>query len=65
MIYGDTQKSNVLENSNVEDVAISQEQQNAAVPMPQLEQANQALVAQSGTRGIRPACDQHAAGVPD
>lgn len=41
VIYGDTQKSNVLENSNVEDVAVSQEQQNSAVPMPQLEQANQ------------------------
>lgn len=54
MIYGDTQKSNVLENSNVEDVAVSQEQQNAAVPMPQLEQANRALVAQSGTQEYAP-----------
>ncbi|VFS31297.1 Penicillin-binding protein 1A [Escherichia coli] len=28
VIYGDTQKSNVLENNDVEDVAISREQQN-------------------------------------
>ena len=48
VIYGETQKSNVLENSNVEDVSVSQEQQNLTVPMPQLEQANQALVAQTG-----------------
>lgn len=54
VIYGDTQKSNVLENSNVEDVAVSQEQQNASVPMPQLEQANRALVAQSGTQEYAP-----------
>ena len=47
VIYGDTPKSNVLENNNVEDVAVSQEQQNASVPMPQLEQVNKALVAQS------------------
>ncbi|ASE82810.1 carboxypeptidase/penicillin-binding protein 1A [Citrobacter koseri] len=54
VIYGDTQKSNVLENNNVEDVAISQEQQNATVPMPKLEQANQALVAQSGMQEYAP-----------
>lgn len=54
VIYGDTQKSNVLENNNVEDVAISQEQQNATVPMPKLEQANQALVAQSGMKEYAP-----------
>src|SRR5690606_41196044 len=46
VIYGDTPKSNVLENKDMEDVAISQERQNLAVPQPQLEQANQALVAQ-------------------
>lgn len=45
VIYGETQKSNVLENQNVEDVAVSQEQQNASVPMPKLEQANNDLVA--------------------
>ncbi|XPE63127.1 hypothetical protein ACNKHU_20965 [Shigella flexneri] len=50
MIYGDTQKSNVLENNHVEDVAISREQQNVSVPMPQLEQANQALVAKTGAQ---------------
>ena len=30
VIYGDTQKSNVLENNDVEDVAISREQQNVS-----------------------------------
>ena len=54
VIYGETQKSNVLENSNVEDVAVSQEQQNLTVPMPQLEQANQALVAQTGAQQYAP-----------
>ena len=47
VIYGETQKSNVLENKDVEDVAQSQETQNASVPMPKLEQANSELVAQS------------------
>lgn len=47
VIYGETQKSNVLENQDVEDVAISQEKQNASVPMPKLEQANNDLVAQT------------------
>ncbi len=54
VIYGETQKSNVLENSNVEDVAVSQEQQNLTVPMPQLEQANRALVAQTGAPQYAP-----------
>lgn len=40
VIYGDTQKLNVLENNDVEDVAIFREQQNVFVLMPQLEQAN-------------------------
>ncbi|SUH34444.1 penicillin-binding protein 1A [Salmonella enterica subsp. enterica] len=35
-------------------VAVSQEQQNSAVPMPELEQANQALVAQNGTQEYAP-----------
>ena len=65
MIYGDTQKSNVLENNDVEDVAISREQQNVSVPMPQLEQANQALVAKTGAQGVRTARHQHSAGIPD
>lgn len=47
VIYGETHKSNVLENQDVEDVAISQEKQNASVPMPKLEQANNDLVAQT------------------
>jgi len=54
VIYGDTQKSNVLENKNMEDVAQSQEQQNSVVPKPQLEQANQALVAQVGAQEYAP-----------
>lgn len=54
VIYGDTPKSDVLENSNVEDVAISREQQNSTVPMPQLEQANQALVAATGAQEYAP-----------
>ncbi|MGG2377168.1 peptidoglycan glycosyltransferase/peptidoglycan DD-transpeptidase MrcA, partial [Salmonella enterica] len=52
--YGNTQKSDVLENTNVEEVAVSQEQQISAVPMPELEQANQALVAQNGTQEYAP-----------
>ncbi|MBJ3815008.1 peptidoglycan glycosyltransferase/peptidoglycan DD-transpeptidase MrcA [Shimwellia pseudoproteus] len=43
VIYGDTPKSNILENKDVEDVATSENPQNSAVPMPQLEQANTAL----------------------
>ena len=54
VIYGDTRKSNVLENKDVEDVATSAEPQNGNVPpQPQLEQANQSLVAQSGARNTR------------
>ncbi|AJZ91508.1 peptidoglycan glycosyltransferase/peptidoglycan DD-transpeptidase MrcA [Cedecea neteri] len=47
VIYGDTPKSTVLENQDVEDVAVSQTPQNSSVPMPQLEQANSALVAKA------------------
>ncbi|MEG1210536.1 MAG: peptidoglycan glycosyltransferase/peptidoglycan DD-transpeptidase MrcA [Leclercia sp.] len=54
VIYGDTPKSEALNNQDMEDVAISQAQQNAAVPMPQLEQANQALVAQTGAQEYAP-----------
>jgi len=54
VIYGDTPKSNVLENKDMEDVALSQERQNSTVPQPQLEQANQALVAQSGAQEYAP-----------
>lgn len=43
VIYGDTPKSNLLENHDVEDVATSENPQNGSVPMPQLEQANRAL----------------------
>ncbi|AMO46833.1 Fused penicillin-binding protein 1a: murein transglycosylase [Enterobacter sp. FY-07] len=54
VIYGETPKSNVLENKDMENVAISQEQQNTSVPMPQLEQANQALVQRSGGEEYAP-----------
>ncbi|WP_312952574.1 peptidoglycan glycosyltransferase/peptidoglycan DD-transpeptidase MrcA [Superficieibacter sp.] len=54
VIYGETQKSNVLENKDVEDVATSLEQKNLAVPMPQLEQANQDLVARTGAPEYAP-----------
>jgi penicillin-binding protein 1A len=54
VIYGDTTKSDVLENKDVEDVATSQEPQNSTVPQPQLEQANQTLVAQSGSQEYAP-----------
>jgi len=54
VIYGETQKSGVLENKDVEDVAMSQEQKNLAVPMPQLEQANQDLVARTGSQQYAP-----------
>ncbi|KEA51686.1 penicillin-binding protein 1A [Mangrovibacter sp. MFB070] len=40
VIYGDTPKSNVLENQNMEDVATSAQQQNATVPMPELEKVD-------------------------
>ncbi|MCS2171167.1 peptidoglycan glycosyltransferase/peptidoglycan DD-transpeptidase MrcA [Scandinavium sp. TWS1a] len=54
VIYGDTPKSNVLENKDVEDVATSLEPKNSTVPMPSLEQANQALVARSGGQEYAP-----------
>jgi len=54
VIYGDTPKSDVLENKDMENVAISQEQQNPSIPMPQLEQANQDLVVKSGGQEYAP-----------
>ena len=54
VIYGDTPKSNMLENKDMENVATSQEQTGSAVPMPQLEQANQDLVAKSGGQQYAP-----------
>ncbi|MCU6667952.1 peptidoglycan glycosyltransferase/peptidoglycan DD-transpeptidase MrcA [Enterobacteriaceae bacterium H4N4] len=54
VIYGDTPKSEALNNQDMEDVSISQEQQNLAVPKPQLEQANQALVSQTGAQEYAP-----------
>jgi len=54
VIYGETPKADVLENRNMEDVAMSQEQRNASVPMPSLEHANQNLVAQTGAQEYAP-----------
>ncbi|MGL5699245.1 MAG: peptidoglycan glycosyltransferase/peptidoglycan DD-transpeptidase MrcA [Kluyvera sp.] len=54
VIYGDTPKSNVLDNNDVEDVAVSQEPHNATVPMPAIEPANQQLVAQTGAQEYAP-----------
>ncbi|WP_165785390.1 peptidoglycan glycosyltransferase/peptidoglycan DD-transpeptidase MrcA [Raoultella sp. T31] len=55
VIYGETPKSDVLENKDVEDVATSATPQNAAVPpQPELEQVNQALVAQTGSAEYAP-----------
>ncbi len=54
VIYGDTQKSNILENKDVEDVAVSQNQQNSSVPMPQLEQVNRDLVEKSQPASYAP-----------
>ena len=54
VIYGNTPKSEVLENKDMEDPAVSQEQQSGVVPQPQLEQANQALVAQTGAQEYAP-----------
>lgn len=53
VIYGDTQKS-VIESQNVEDVVTSQARQNQALPQPQLQQANQSLVAQNNAPGYAP-----------
>lgn len=55
VIYGDTPKSDVLENKDVEDVATSATPQNSALPpQPELEQVNQALVAQTGAPEYAP-----------
>lgn len=54
VIYGNTPKSEVLENKDMEDPAVSQEQPNIVVPQPQLEQANQSLVAQTGAQEYAP-----------
>lgn len=43
VIYGDTPKSNILDNQNMEDVATSGQSQNTSVPMPQLQQVNQGM----------------------
>lgn len=46
VIYGETVKSEVLENNDLEDITVSREQREPDLPMPELQQANQTLGAQ-------------------
>lgn len=54
MIYGDTHRSAVLSDDNIENVATSQEGSNSTVPMPQLEQVTPAQVQQDGDQQYAP-----------
>lgn len=54
VIYGDTHRSAVLSDDNVENVATSQEGGNGNVPMPQLEQVTPAQVQQDGDQQYAP-----------
>lgn len=54
VIYGDTQRSVVLSDDNVESVAVSQEGNNANVPMPQLEQVTPAQISQDNEQQYAP-----------
>jgi len=54
VIYGDSQHSAVLSDDNVENVAVSNEANNNAVPMPQLEQVTTAQVAKDGDQEYAP-----------
>ncbi|MGU0160491.1 hypothetical protein ACVXHB_09210 [Escherichia coli] len=64
MIYGDPQKWNVLENDDVEDVAISREQQNVSGSMPQ-RTGKSGVSGEDWRAGVRTARHQHSAGIPD
>lgn len=46
VIYGETAKSGVLENSDLEDITVSREQREPDLLTPELQQANQTLSAQ-------------------
>ncbi|TKI05012.1 peptidoglycan glycosyltransferase/peptidoglycan DD-transpeptidase MrcA [Martelella alba] len=55
VIYGDTAKSAVLSDDNMENVAVShQPDNNATVPMPRLETVSPAQVAASGEQSYAP-----------
>ncbi|WP_162873533.1 hypothetical protein, partial [Klebsiella pneumoniae] len=54
VIYGDTHRSAVLSDDNIENVATSQEGNNSTVPMPQLEQVTPAQVQQDGDQQYAP-----------
>ncbi|WON76745.1 peptidoglycan glycosyltransferase/peptidoglycan DD-transpeptidase MrcA [Serratia sp. UGAL515B_01] len=54
VIYGDTQRSAMLSDDNVENVAVSQEGINNSVPMPQLEQITPAQVRQDNEQQYAP-----------
>ncbi len=54
VIYGDTQRSMLLSDDNVENVAMSQESNNSNVPMPQLEQVTPAQVQKEGDQQYAP-----------
>ncbi|WP_367671435.1 peptidoglycan glycosyltransferase/peptidoglycan DD-transpeptidase MrcA [Serratia symbiotica] len=54
VIYGDTQRSMLLSDDNVENIAMSQESNNSNVPRPQLEQVTPAQVQQEGDQQYAP-----------
>jgi len=54
VIYGDTHRSAMLSDDNTENVAVSQEGNNANVPMPQLEQVTPAQMQQDNDQQYAP-----------
>lgn len=54
VIYGDTHRPAILSDDNVESVAVSQESNNANVPMPQLEQVTPAQIQQDNDQQYAP-----------
>ena len=53
VIYGDTHRSAVLSDDNIENVATSQEGSNSTVPMPQLEQVTRLRCSRTATNSMR------------
>lgn len=54
VIYGDTKKAVALSEDSVENVAVSQENRNVAVPQPQLEQVPAGQAQQNGEQQYAP-----------
>nr|WP_154324421.1 peptidoglycan glycosyltransferase/peptidoglycan DD-transpeptidase MrcA [Pantoea sp. 201603H] len=54
VIYGDTQKAVALSEDSIENVAVSQDGRNVAVPQPQLEQVTQGDTQQKGEQQYAP-----------